>query len=213
MGWGECCRPGLGWGAGARPALHCVSVLPLPRTALAPGNIAALLSLPSLVGLALYAGLHDHVAADGAVVHHNVPGPQRHGAAQGAERGARGRLEGWCEGGRGAPEGRQQAGRQQHRAGATNLHFLICRVEWGVWGRADRGEGQPGQTEGMQNGRQHTSKRLPGAVSWAVGAAAGAAAAALPPPPPERAFCSSILAHKKRKRFCSHNDFKSFVQF
>jgi hypothetical protein len=110
VGWGECCRPGLGWGAGARPAPHCVSVLPLPRTALAPGNIAALLSLPSLVGLALYARLHDHVAADGAVVHHNVPGPQRHGAAQGAERGARGRLERWCvrEGG-----ARQRAGSRQ----------------------------------------------------------------------------------------------------
>ena len=32
-----------------------------------------------LVGLALDAQVHDVVAADGAVVHHDVPGPQRHG--------------------------------------------------------------------------------------------------------------------------------------
>ena len=32
-----------------------------------------------LVGLALDAEVHDVVATDGAVVHHDVPGPQRHG--------------------------------------------------------------------------------------------------------------------------------------
>ena len=31
-----------------------------------------------LVGLALDAQVHDVVAADGAVVHHDIPGPQRH---------------------------------------------------------------------------------------------------------------------------------------
>ena len=32
-----------------------------------------------LVGLALDAEVHDVVATDGAVVHHDVPGPQSHG--------------------------------------------------------------------------------------------------------------------------------------
>ena len=31
-----------------------------------------------LVGLAFYAQVHDVVAADGAVVHHDVPGPEGH---------------------------------------------------------------------------------------------------------------------------------------
>ena len=31
-----------------------------------------------LIGLTLDAQVHDVVPADGAVVHHNVPGPQRH---------------------------------------------------------------------------------------------------------------------------------------
>ena len=34
---------------------------------------------PYLVGLALDAEVHDVVATDGAVVHHDVPGPQSHG--------------------------------------------------------------------------------------------------------------------------------------
>ena len=32
-----------------------------------------------LIGLAFNAEVHDVVAADGAVVHHDIPGPQRHG--------------------------------------------------------------------------------------------------------------------------------------
>ena len=45
----------------------------------APGHWTLLLdSLLSLVGLTLDAPVHDVVPADGAVVHHDVPGPQRH---------------------------------------------------------------------------------------------------------------------------------------
>ena len=43
-----------------------------------PGNGALLASGAGLVGLALDAQVHDVVPADGAVVHHDIPGPQRH---------------------------------------------------------------------------------------------------------------------------------------
>ena len=44
-----------------------------------PGHCALLTSGTGLVGLALDAQVHDVVPADGAVVHHNVPGPQSNG--------------------------------------------------------------------------------------------------------------------------------------
>ena len=43
-----------------------------------PGHGALLARLAGLVGLALDAQVHDVVPADGAVVHHDVPGPQRY---------------------------------------------------------------------------------------------------------------------------------------
>merc|ERR1719384_1035 len=43
-----------------------------------PGNRALLAGGARLVCLALDAQVHDVVAADGAVIHHDVPGPQRH---------------------------------------------------------------------------------------------------------------------------------------
>ena len=39
---------------------------------------SSVLTVPHLVGLALDAQVHDVVPADGAVVHHDVPGPQRY---------------------------------------------------------------------------------------------------------------------------------------
>ena len=42
----------------------------------APGHCALLTGGTGLVGLTLDAQVHDVVPADGAVVHHNVPGPQ-----------------------------------------------------------------------------------------------------------------------------------------
>ena len=45
----------------------------------APRDGALLGGRRRLVGLALDAEVHDVVAADGAVVHHDIPGPQRHG--------------------------------------------------------------------------------------------------------------------------------------
>ena len=45
----------------------------------APGHGALLAGGAGLVGLALDAQVHDVVPADGAVVHHNVPGPQSNG--------------------------------------------------------------------------------------------------------------------------------------
>ena len=44
-----------------------------------PGHGALLAGGAGLVGLALDAQVHDVVPADGAVVHHDVPGPQSHG--------------------------------------------------------------------------------------------------------------------------------------
>ena len=44
-----------------------------------PGHRALLTGGRGLVGLALDAQVHDVVAADGAVVHHNVPSPQGDG--------------------------------------------------------------------------------------------------------------------------------------
>ena len=44
-----------------------------------PGHGALLAGGAGLVGLALDAQVHDVVPADGAVVHHNVPGPQSNG--------------------------------------------------------------------------------------------------------------------------------------
>ena len=41
-----------------------------------PGHSALLAGGAGLVGLALDAQVHDVVPADGAVVHHDVPGPQ-----------------------------------------------------------------------------------------------------------------------------------------
>ena len=45
----------------------------------APGNGALRRCSASLISLALDAEVHDVVPADGAVVHHDVPGPQRYG--------------------------------------------------------------------------------------------------------------------------------------
>ena len=44
-----------------------------------PSDGALLRSRRSLVGLAVDAEVHDVVAADGAVVHHDVPCPECHG--------------------------------------------------------------------------------------------------------------------------------------
>ena len=43
-----------------------------------PGHGTLLASGAGLVGLTLDAEVHDVVPADGAVVHHDIPGPQRH---------------------------------------------------------------------------------------------------------------------------------------
>ena len=43
-----------------------------------PGHGALLAGGGGLVGLALDAQVHDVVPADGAVVHHDVPGPESH---------------------------------------------------------------------------------------------------------------------------------------
>ena len=44
-----------------------------------PGHGAFLAGGRGLVGLTLDAQVHDVIPADGAVIHHDVPGPQRHG--------------------------------------------------------------------------------------------------------------------------------------
>ena len=44
-----------------------------------PGHGTLLASGAGLVGLTLDAEVHDVVPADGAVVHHDIPGPQCHG--------------------------------------------------------------------------------------------------------------------------------------
>lgn len=43
-----------------------------------PGYSALLRGCRSLVGLALYTEIHDVVPTNSTVIHHNVPGPQRH---------------------------------------------------------------------------------------------------------------------------------------
>ena len=60
--------------SGPRDAVEVEGVVAHP-----PGHGALLAGGAGLVGLALDAQVHDVVPADGAVVHHDVPGPQSDG--------------------------------------------------------------------------------------------------------------------------------------